>query len=292
MTIIDSHCHAWEVWPYDPPVPDPASRGRVKRLLWEMDSSGVSRAILIAAGIRHNPRNADYAQQQAHKHPGRLIAFPDVDCRWSPTHHAPGADGRLEATVARRAPVGFTHYLDEKADPSWLTSPDGAAFFAVAEKHRLIVSLSCGPSQMAAVRALARRFPDTPFLLHHLGWVPASPRIDSEALRAVVNGAAEANLFVKFSGFGYAEGEGWNFPCDRAREVAKALYQAYGPQRLIWGSDYPVSQRYMTYRQSLEIVRAGCDFIGERDMALVLGGAMGKLLSERGCWSEPPVEAS
>ena len=27
--IIDAHCHAWTYWPYDPPVPDPESRGTI-----------------------------------------------------------------------------------------------------------------------------------------------------------------------------------------------------------------------------------------------------------------------
>ena len=35
--VIDSHTHAWKYWPYQPPVPDPESRGRVEQLLWEMD---------------------------------------------------------------------------------------------------------------------------------------------------------------------------------------------------------------------------------------------------------------
>ena len=49
--IIDSHCHAWTYWPYEPPVPDPESRGRVEQLLHEMDLNGVDQAFIVCAEI-------------------------------------------------------------------------------------------------------------------------------------------------------------------------------------------------------------------------------------------------
>ncbi len=58
--ILDGHCHAWPRWPYQPPVPDPESRGAVEQLLWEMDQNGVSQAVLICAGITDNADNNDY----------------------------------------------------------------------------------------------------------------------------------------------------------------------------------------------------------------------------------------
>ena len=45
--IIDSHSHAWPRWPYQPPVPDGDSRGRIEQLLHEMDRHGVDQAVLV-----------------------------------------------------------------------------------------------------------------------------------------------------------------------------------------------------------------------------------------------------
>ena len=45
--IIDCHTHTWEYWPYNPPVPDHESRGRVEQLLWEMDRNQVDQAVLV-----------------------------------------------------------------------------------------------------------------------------------------------------------------------------------------------------------------------------------------------------
>ena len=109
--FIDSHCHAWTYWPYDPPVPDPDSRGRVEQLLNEMDLHGVDKAVIICAQIDHNPDNNDYIAEVAAQHADRLYQFPDVDCSWSETYHTPGAADRLRA-IADRLPIkGFTHYL-------------------------------------------------------------------------------------------------------------------------------------------------------------------------------------
>ena len=58
--IVDSHTHAWEFWPYDPPVPDHEQRGLAENLLWEMDRVGVDQSVLVCARIDHNPGNNDY----------------------------------------------------------------------------------------------------------------------------------------------------------------------------------------------------------------------------------------
>src|SRR5262245_43208383 len=99
--IFDSHTHAWETWPYEPPVPDPDSRGRVEQLLWEMDRCGVARAAVVCARIDHNPEDNDYVDDCVRRFPERLVQFADVDCSWTETYHAPGGAGRLREAAAR-----------------------------------------------------------------------------------------------------------------------------------------------------------------------------------------------
>ena len=55
----------------------------------------------------------------------------------------------------------------------------------------------------------------------------------------------------------------------------------YGPDRLCWGSDYPVVRRAMTYRQALEAVRVHCPFIPTEHKERILGGNLERLLAER-----------
>ena len=132
--IVDSHCHAWRYWPYEPPVPDPYSRAAVEQLLFEMDECGVEEAVLVAARIDHNPDNNDYVQYCVRRFPDRLYQFADVDCMWTPTYHTPGAAERLDQAVTTYNLRGFTHYVEADDDGSWLFSEGGQAFFRTAAR--------------------------------------------------------------------------------------------------------------------------------------------------------------
>ena len=269
--IIDCHSHAWSRWPYQPPVPDTEYRGRVEQLLFEMDLNGVDQAVLICAQIEHNPENNAYVAEQVSHHPSRLIQFADVDSAWSVTHHQPGAAGRL-LEVIRQFPIrGFTHYLNEHDDGAWLASKDGLEFFALANDHKLIASLSCYPHQQAKLREVARAFPSLPILCHHLGWLRVGNASARENLNQVLESASCPNIHIKISGFAYASQLDWNFPYHDTLELVRVIYQHFGAQRLCWGSDYPVVRFFMTYRQALEVFRTHCDFVSEEDKTWILG---------------------
>lgn len=273
--IVDAHCHAWESWPYAPPVPDPGRAG-AETLLWHMDRNGVDRAVVICAAIGANPDNAGYVTRAARHSAGRLIPFIDVDCRWDEAHHQPGAADRLRAAIARFHPRGITHYLHEDADPAWLLSDEGVAFLRLAEAEGLILSLACGPRQLATVRQAAGLVPGLPVLLHHLARVRAG---DAAALAALVAAAEAPNLHVKLSGVGFGVDDPWNYPHPTMAGVIAAAYAAFGPERTLWGSDCPVTTQAVTYRQTLQLVREHCPFIPAAARPMVLGGAMARLLA-------------
>lgn len=278
--IIDGHCHVWENWPYQPGGPLAAGRGRAEELLYEMDAHGVERAVIIAARIGDNPGNVDYALGMAAAHPGRFIVFPDIDCRWSADYHAPGAAGRLMEALARWDCVGFTHYLDEADDGSWLTTPEGLAFFGVAAARRQIVSLSVLPHQVASVIALAGHYPDLPILLHHFAFLGPRTAGTVGAREMVLAAVACPNIHIKFSGLGNVAAPGQDYPYADLRWVTGPLAEAFGPGRMIWGSDYPVSRRHMTYTQSLSLLTRHGPFAAD-DLPTVLGGNLARLLAAR-----------
>lgn len=275
--IIDSHTHAWRRWPYQPPVPDYESRGRVEQLLWEMDRHGVTKAVLVSANIEHNPDDNDYVAECVKRYPDRLIQFADVDCQWSSTYHTPGAAERLRDAVHRYRLKGFTHYVRD--DTEWFASEEGLRFFCVAAELRLIASLSLSPTWQPALRKLARQFPSVPFLCHHMAGVRVGK---DEALTEICRSAAMPNIYIKLSGFHYASSVSWDFPHTDTHPVVRALYEAYGPRRLCWGSDYPVVRFHMTYQQALETFRTHCTFVAEEDKALILGGNLEGLLDAAG----------
>jgi predicted TIM-barrel fold metal-dependent hydrolase len=278
--IFDAHCHVWENWPYQPAVPDPQSRARAEQLLYEMDANHVDRAIIICARIGDNARNIDYAMHAEIQHAGRFVVFPDLECRWSPHYKQPGAAARLSQALARWTFPGFTHYLDEADDGSWMLSEDGRAFFALAQDHRLILSLSAVPHQIPSVMALADAFPELPILLHHLAFLGPRSAATPDATTLVLAAARCPNVFVKYSGMGNIAAPSQEFPYGELQSIPRLLVDAFGPNRLLWGSDYPVSRRHMTYAQTLSLLTRHGPLSGS-DLDLVLAGTMQHLLDSR-----------
>ena len=277
---IDSHCHAWPRWPYQPPVPDDEYRGRIEQLVHEMDGNKISAAVIICAQIERNPENNTYVNEQAARYPGRFYPFADVDSSWSSTHHAPGAAERLRQAADRWPVVGFTHYLSDKEDGSWLHSEEGSAFFQVAADLGLIASIACQPRQQPAIRQVAERFPSVPILCHHLGMVKASEEPHHKGLHQVLASARVPNIYIKLSGFAYCAHVQWDYPYWDTHWIVRALYEHYGPHRMCWGSDYPVVRFFMTYRQALEAFRTHCTFVPEEDKTWILGGTLERLLAD------------
>lgn len=283
--IADAHVHAWRVWPYAADVPDPATRGSAETLLYELDRHGIGRALVVAARIGHEvgPAQAnddanDYVAAAVARHPDRLAAAVDVDSRWSPEHHRPGAADRLTAAVDRYGAPVVTHYLGA-GDDGWLDSPGGREFAAAAVQARVALSLAAGPAWYPSLDRLAAAFPTLPIMLHHLGGLVLDRpgfAADRAALLAL---ARHPGVVVKVSGFHYAESPSHAYPYARARaEILAPLRDAFGADRLAWGSDFPVCRPHLSYRQAVATVADHTPSWTVRERALVLGGTLDRLL--------------
>jgi L-fuconolactonase len=276
--LLDCHCHAWRIWPYAPLVPDERTRGTVEQLLYEMDAHGVEQAVLVCARIENNPDNIEYATFAHERHPDRLHVLADIDCTWSATYHTGGSAGRLRTLADRYDLAGFTHYTRVDND-GWLRSEDAEELFGVASERRMLVSLGASPAWHADLRALARRHPDVPILCHTLGGIRSGQELDPASLNEVLESAEVPNIHLKAAGLHYCSPRGWDYPWPDVLAVLEQLVAAYGAERLCWGSDFPAGTRFCTYRQSLEAIRTHAGFLDARELGLVLGGNLQRLLN-------------
>ena len=106
---------------------------------------------------------------------------------------------------------------------------------------------------------------------------------DSPGLAEVLACADQPNIVVKASGFYYGSAAPAEYPYPNQRAVFGRIAAAFGPRRLAWGSDYPVSPWVAcTYRQTLDVVRVHCaDVLSPDDRGWVMGGTMQTLLLTR-----------
>ena len=70
----------------------------------------------------------------------------------------------------------------------------------------------------------------------------------------------------------------WDYPMPQILPTMEKMYRRIGPEKLIWGTDIPVSLLWWTYRQNLDFLRSYCDFIPQSDMDLILGGNMARIM--------------
>lgn len=279
--IVDAHTHVWPRWPYRPDVPDSATRGRAENLLWEMDHAGVDVAFVVTARIDNAADNNEYGAEVAAAHPGRLLQVADIDSRFGPDYHRPGAADRLRRTIDELRPVGVSHYLAPDND-GWLLSEEGLEFFRVADEAGLILTFAAPPHWYADLREVARRFPSLAILVNHLAVVWLYPDGPERALELVLDDEDLPNLLVKVSGYYYGHDRPWDYPYTDRLPVVRAFAESWGVERMVWASDWPSLLPHHSYRQALAVLPEHADFLTADDVALIQGGTLERLLRERG----------
>jgi len=128
-----------------------------------------------------------------------------------------------------------------------------------------VLSVNSPRGGYRSISELAARNPDLPILISHLGLPAHDARSPSEVLDALAELSELARspaIHVKASGFWALRG------LIDPQHAVEAVLDAFGPQRVVWGSDFPVSLEYSSYR---ELTRA--DWIaalapGERHLVM------------------------
>jgi predicted TIM-barrel fold metal-dependent hydrolase len=197
------------------------------------------------------------------------------------TYHTPGAGKRLADAIDRFNLKGFTHYVKPDDDGSWFLSDEGLAFFRVALERSQIVSIALPTRLQPVLRQVAERFPSVPFLCHHMALARADEPEPYATFNDIIRSAKLPNIYVKLSGFHYVSAVSWDFPYRDCEWVVRGLYESFGPDRLCWGSDYPVVRRAMTYQHALEAFRTHCAFVPPDHRARILGDNLARLLSRK-----------
>lgn len=160
--------------------------------------------------------------------------------------------------------VGVRHQVHDEPDPQWLLREDVQRGIAAVGEAGLAFDLLVRARELPAAIETARRQPETRFVLDHV----AKPPLRMGDLASWANGVAAiaelANVTCKLSGL-FTEAEPGT---DLARTVEQALGW-FGPERCMFGSDWPVSLLATDYGATLELVRAS---VPERDHETVLSG--------------------
>jgi L-fuconolactonase len=168
--------------------------------------------------------------------------------------------------------VGVRHQVHDEPDPGWLLQPSVQRGIAAVGEAGLAYDLLVRARELPAAWATARRNPDVRFVVDHL----AKPRIAAGPTDAVWEAAlaplaALPNVYCKLSGMvTEADWREWR-PEDLAPYVARVL-DWFGPDRCMFGSDWPVCLLAARYGQVLAALEETLTGVDDASMARVLGG--------------------
>ena len=234
MVIVDTHCHASDNW-YEP----------VEVLLGQMDRNGVAKAILIQMNGQYN--NA-YQAACVQKYPDRFVSVVIVD-----TERPDAAQALARLAEAGAAGVRFRADTRSPGD-------DPLAIWRTADRLGLAVSVG-GDAESFSSDQFANTIaalPNLKIVVEHLGALNHPIDAAPERLRQKVFGLSRyPNCFIKIHGLGEfarrAAPVSEPFPFETPiPPLLEQAYAAFGPGRMMWGSDYPPVSGREGYHHALQ----------------------------------------
>jgi L-fuconolactonase len=143
--------------------------------------------------------------------------------------------------------VGIRHQVQEEPDPRWLCRADVRRGLAAVGEAGLAYDLLVKPQQLASAVDTVRALPDMRFVLDHAG----KPAIRDGAIQPwhaeIAELAQLPNVAVKLSGLVTEAADEWTV--EQLRPYVDVLLQAFGPFRIMFGSDWPVCLLAASYRE-------------------------------------------
>lgn len=247
---IDAHQHFWTIdGPFRHGWLDTPGLGTIRRDFLPVDlQPSVERHRLdgtVFVQTQHDPKEHEWVLGLAEANPWIKGVVGWVDLA------APDVEARL--TAARRHPkfVGIRHLLQDDPDGGWLIRPETRRGFKALERLGLTFDLLIRPRHLPYVPGLADDFPKLRFVIDHC----AKPDIKAgslagwhDALRAC---GRRPNVWCKLSGL-VTEADQAAWTPDQLAPFVNAVRLAFGPRRLMWGSDWPVCLLAAEYDRWME----------------------------------------
>ena len=269
MPTIDSQVHAYERnhpgRPWAGTLVGPAEVTG-DQMVAAMDAVGVDAALLVSPFSMYR-YDASYAVSVYAAHPTRFRLIKPVDTT------DPGVTDTIADWASTPGAVAIRIFLRDEvsSDPA---DPGINRALAAALRHNLPVNLACS-GRLDQVGQLAARNPDTQLVVDHLGLqqpqappAPAAPFADLPKLLAL---AVNKNIAVKISGACTLSHE--PFPYKDIWDPLGRIFDVFGFERCLWGTDWTRAVNLLTYQQGVEAFRV-TDRLSDSERALLMGSAL------------------
>ena len=248
--MIDAHQHIWTLgrngctWPTEAEGPIFRDYG-LGDFASEAAAHGIAGTVLVQSQER--ARDTEWLLEVAEEAEmvAAVVGWADLA--------APDAAERVAALAARRKLKSLRPMVQDRG-PDWYDDPALEAGFIAMIEHGLRLDALVRVPHLPALDRLAQRRPELSIVIDHA----AKPRIGAnggftEWHSAIAPLATRPNVFCKLSGLLTECGDA---PLQAAEAYVRAILSLFGPERTLWGSDWPVLELASTYGDWLALARA------------------------------------
>jgi predicted TIM-barrel fold metal-dependent hydrolase len=265
MQIVDSQVH---IWAADTPArPWPARHAAhrdtplgAEELLTHMDSAGVHGAILVPPSWEGERNDLVFAATQ--RYPHRFAAMGRLD----PAHQE--TPSRIAAWRDSPGMLGLRFSLHRPGMAEALDAGEMDAIWHGAERFGVPLMLLLPQARMPVIGRVAQRYPGLRLVLDHLG-VPSSVPVEKRFtdLDALLALAVHPNVAVKASALPCLSTA--PYPHSDLATHLRRVVDAYGVERVFWGSDF--SRLPCSYVASVDLLKVALPDLKAEELAWIMG---------------------
>lgn len=267
MVIIDAHQHFWN---YDPVRHDWIGEDMkiIRRDFQPMDlkevyaKNGVSACVAVQADQSEAETEMLLAYAKAHDFIKGVVGWVDL--------RGEELDDKLSYYSFFPKLKGFRHVLQNE-EPSFMLDPAFLRGIGLLQKFDLTYDILIFPRHLDAAIEMVGQFPEQRFVVDHL----AKPLIKKGEIREWKEKmkvlSTHPHLYCKISGM-VTEADWDNWKSDDLHPYLEAVTEIFGPDRLMFGSDWPVCLVASSYDKWLGIVRKFFSSFSPVDQAKIFGG--------------------
>ena len=248
---VDAHQHFWIYRPEEYGWIDD-SMSALRRdflpedLKPELTNAGFDGSIAVQA--RQTLEETRWLLELAERSPSILGVVGWVDLR------LPEVGSQLRRFAGNRKLVGIRHVVQAEPDDRFLLQPEFLRGISALEEFDLAYDILIYPRHLAVAAEFVERFPRQRFVLDHL----AKPAIKTGEITSWASGirrlAAFPNVFCKLSGL-VTEADWQNWTPAHIAPYLDVAFEAFGADRLMIGSDWPVCLVAGSYARTVGIVK-------------------------------------
>ena len=268
--IVDAHHHFWDrqMDGFDHGWLEDQGHEKICRNFLPTDleplikSAGIDKTVFVQT--QHTTIENDWVLELANQYDWLAGVVGWVDLA------SDQCEAQIEKYNSQPKFVGVRHLTQGEADDDFIVSDDVLRGLALLEKHDVAFDLLFFVKHLKHAQSVGKRFPNLRLVIDHLA-KPFIKRGETDGWQEDLQAAAKCdNIHVKLSGM-VTEADWENWKAEDLKPYVETALEAFGPDRCMFGSDWPVCNLAATYTEVFDALVDCIGGVSDAERAKILG---------------------